>query len=241
MADEKPSIDKLREMKARLNVGRKQLGNLKYDLSDADYAKAVDMFSKKEKEFDTLSRGAFRDDIHHVKGTGGKINTNEIIAKLDNKADIIDNNEITSRFKNSTEHIDTRPIQKVKSGGEFVTDIADKLTAKKAAIQGLKKGGSALGKKFGMAALGSLPVIGGVASAFQTGDVMAAMPVVGDVIESDPLGLQKGMEGYSHEMPNLGESVEQGKLPGRLSDATMGALNDIAMLRAKKRKNLVEE
>lgn len=112
---------------------------------------------------------------------------------------------ITYKMQGVTEKINTRPLPMVsKSGEEFVGDVAAKIAAKKAAAQSIKQGIKSAGKKL----LGAVPLVGGVAQALSTGDAFAALPGVGDVLESEEVGRGSDVvQGSSMDRP-----TEQGQM-----------------------------
>lgn len=111
-----------------------------------------------------------------IKNYTDKIKKDEVIARIPESTEHI-KDEIVKKIPDSTKKIDTsKQLMKVKSGKEFTENIAKKRALK------------ALGK-FGKTGLKSLPLIGGVAAALSSGDVSAAVPVLGDI---ESLGPRQG-------------------------------------------------
>jgi len=88
------------------------------------------------------------------------------------------------KYRGGREKISTRTTQALKSGDDFVKSIANKRAM----------------KKLGKAALSGLPLVGGVASALSSGDVSAAVPIIGD---SEALGPREGSLESMVENPDV--------------------------------------
>jgi hypothetical protein len=93
------------------------------------------------------------------------------------------------RIKGVTEHIDTKTRLPLKTGEQFSESVA-----KKRILNKLSKGAG----KFAKAGLKSLPLIGGLATAIQSRDVSAAIPLLD---QADDLGPAKGSPGAIIEDP----------------------------------------
>lgn len=127
-------------------------------------------------------------EINKVKGTPEVIDNFKTIVPGANPH--IKTNDIIGKIGNATDRIDTKSIQKVLSGG-FQDKIA-KLIESRAASKLLKQAGS-----MGKAALGKIPVLGGLAvglgTALSSGDVaageQAAIPLLN---EAEDLGPARG-------------------------------------------------
>lgn len=104
---------------------------------------------------------------------------------------------VTSRVAGITDHIDTSPM-KVKDALKASEEVAQKIAAKKAAGQSLKQASKLAGKKL----LGGIPLVGGAYQALSTGDAFAAVPVVGDLLESEEVGRGSDiLQGSSQDRP----------------------------------------
>lgn len=138
--------------------------------------------------------------------------------------------QMTKKMGNVTNKIDTKGITKLSNAEDVVKrgmgitrkgqKEALKSAAKKAALSALKTGG----KKAAM--MGTLGLLGKTL-------LGPGVALAGEALDSPAAGVpvERG----------IAEGIKKGKLPGKLRDATIGALEDIKALKKKKKKNLVEE
>ena len=135
----------------------------------------------KEEALEKLNKNLDKADYNEptVKKSISKVRLDKDSDNLLVKGEIPEDNSI-HRIKGSKEA--SKSVQRLTPGKTFNKKIASLRALAKASKKGLK----------------AIPMVGGLVAGLLSGDASAAIPILGD---SDPLGPQKGDEGYDIENP----------------------------------------